>query len=47
MVLHHLPAQVSTGLLPAYPQGTEKQVVVLAGTVTVTVTVAIGGISEP
>ncbi|GLZ77886.1 XRE family transcriptional regulator [Actinorhabdospora filicis] len=35
MVAHYLPARVSTGLLPAYPPGTEKQVVVLAGTVTV------------
>ncbi|MEW9552417.1 helix-turn-helix domain-containing protein [Nonomuraea sp. NPDC050783] len=42
MVVHHLPAQVSTGLLPAYPPGTEKQLVVLRGTLTV----AIGGISE-
>jgi mannose-6-phosphate isomerase-like protein (cupin superfamily) len=42
MVVHHLPAQVSTGLLPAYPPGTEKQLVVLNGTLTV----AIGGISE-
>ncbi|MFI6532841.1 helix-turn-helix domain-containing protein [Nonomuraea sp. NPDC050547] len=42
MVVHHLPAQVSTGLLPAYPLGTEKQLVVLEGTLTV----AIGGISE-
>ncbi|WP_280317757.1 helix-turn-helix domain-containing protein [Nocardia wallacei] len=42
MVVHYLPAQVSTGLLPAYPPGTEKQLVVLAGTLTV----AIGGISE-
>ncbi|MET9181890.1 XRE family transcriptional regulator [Kitasatospora aureofaciens] len=42
MVVHHLPAQVSTGLLPAYPAGTEKQLVVLAGTLTV----AIGGIIE-
>ncbi|MDI2128379.1 helix-turn-helix domain-containing protein [Yinghuangia seranimata] len=42
MVVHHLPAQVSLGLLPAYPSGTEKQVVVLDGTLTV----AIGGISE-
>ncbi|MFG1790850.1 helix-turn-helix domain-containing protein [Nocardia sp. NPDC049149] len=42
MVAHYLPAQVSTGLLPAYPPGTEKQLVVLAGTLTV----AIGGISE-
>ncbi|WP_067804479.1 helix-turn-helix domain-containing protein [Nocardia beijingensis] len=42
MVVHYLPAQVSTGLLPAYPPGTEKQLVVLEGTVTV----AIGGISE-
>ncbi|TMR02392.1 helix-turn-helix transcriptional regulator [Actinomadura soli] len=42
MVVHHLPAQVSTGLLPAYPPDTEKQLVVLEGTLTV----AIGGISE-
>jgi transcriptional regulator with XRE-family HTH domain len=42
VVVHYLPAQVSTGLLPAYPPGTEKQLVVLDGTLTV----AIGGISE-
>lgn len=42
MILHRLPARVSTGLLPAYPPGTEKQLVVLDGTLTV----AIGGISE-
>ncbi|WP_327098467.1 XRE family transcriptional regulator [Nocardia vinacea] len=42
MVLHYLPAQVSTGLLPAYPPGTEKQLVVLEGTLTV----LIGGMSE-
>lgn len=42
MVFHHLPAQVSTGLLPAYPPGTEKQLVVLEGALTV----AVGGISE-
>ncbi|WP_281387590.1 XRE family transcriptional regulator [Nonomuraea rhodomycinica] len=42
MVVHHLPAQVSTGLLPAYPPGTEKQVVVLEGALTV----ATGGINE-
>ncbi|MFE5480068.1 helix-turn-helix domain-containing protein [Nocardia sp. NPDC056541] len=42
MVVHYLPAQVSTGLLPAYPAGTEKQLVVLEGTLTV----AIGGIIE-
>jgi transcriptional regulator with XRE-family HTH domain len=42
MIVHHLPAQVSTGLLPAYPPGTEKQLVVFEGTLTV----AIGGISE-
>ncbi|MCK2215270.1 XRE family transcriptional regulator [Actinomadura sp. ATCC 31491] len=42
MIVHHLPAQVSTGLLPAYPPGTEKQLLVLDGTLTV----AIGGISE-
>lgn len=42
MIVHYLPAQVSTGLLPAYPPGTEKQLVMLEGTLTV----AIGGISE-
>ncbi|WP_327092698.1 XRE family transcriptional regulator [Nonomuraea sp. NBC_01738] len=42
LIVHHLPAQVSTGLLPAYPPGTEKQLVVLKGTLTV----AIGGINE-
>jgi transcriptional regulator with XRE-family HTH domain len=42
MVVHHLPAQVSMGLLPAYPPGSEKQLVVLEGTLTV----ALGGISE-
>lgn len=42
MVFHYLPAQISTGLLPAYPQGSEKQLVVLEGTLTV----LIGGISE-
>lgn len=42
MVFHYLPAQVSTGLLPANPPGTEKQLVVLDGTVTV----LIGGIDE-
>ncbi|MEV4394864.1 XRE family transcriptional regulator [Nonomuraea sp. NPDC049607] len=42
MIVHHLPAQVSTGLLPAYPPGTEKQLVVLDGTLTV----AIGEIVE-
>ncbi|MFI0451961.1 helix-turn-helix domain-containing protein [Actinomadura sp. 6N118] len=42
MVVHYLPAQVSTGLLPAYPPGTEKQLVVFQGTLTV----AIGGITE-
>ncbi|YCK39787.1 helix-turn-helix domain-containing protein [Actinomadura sp. ATCC 39365] len=42
MVFHHLPAQVSTGLLPAYPPGTEKQLLVLEGSLTV----AIGGINE-
>ncbi|HEY1179116.1 MAG TPA: XRE family transcriptional regulator [Phytomonospora sp.] len=42
MIVHYLPAQVSLGLLPAYPPGTEKQLVVLAGTLTV----AIGGVSE-
>ncbi|MFG2004937.1 helix-turn-helix domain-containing protein [Spirillospora sp. NPDC048911] len=42
MVVHYLPAQVSTGLLPGYPAGSEKQLLVLKGTLTV----AIGGISE-
>ncbi|MCP2341353.1 helix-turn-helix domain-containing protein [Actinomadura rupiterrae] len=42
MIVHHLPARVSTGLLPAYPPGTEKQLVVLSGTLTV----AVGGINE-
>ncbi|MFD7734753.1 helix-turn-helix domain-containing protein [Kitasatospora phosalacinea] len=42
MIVHHLPARVSTGLLPAYPPGTEKQLVVLGGTLTV----AVGGIVE-
>ncbi|WP_255359491.1 XRE family transcriptional regulator [Nocardia sp. NRRL WC-3656] len=42
MIVHYLPAQVSTGLLPAYPPGTEKQLVVLDGALTV----LIGGISE-
>lgn len=42
LVVHYLPAQVSTGLLPAYPPGTEKQLIALSGTVTV----LLGGISE-
>ncbi|NUR24451.1 MAG: helix-turn-helix transcriptional regulator [Catenulispora sp.] len=42
MIAHHLPAHVSTGLLPAYPPGTEKQLVVIAGTLTV----LIAGLSE-
>ncbi|MFC5185205.1 helix-turn-helix domain-containing protein [Actinomadura harenae] len=42
MVVHYLPAQVSTGLLPAYPPGTEKQLMVIEGSLTV----AVGGISE-
>ena len=42
MVVHRLPARVSTGLLPAYPPGTEKQLLVLRGTLTV----AIGGVTE-
>lgn len=42
IVIHYLPAQVSLGLLPAYPPGTEKQLVVLKGTLTI----AIGGITE-
>ncbi|MFF4338975.1 helix-turn-helix domain-containing protein [Kitasatospora sp. NPDC001540] len=42
MVLHRLPARVSTGLLPAYPAGAEKQLLVLAGTLTV----ELGGTGE-
>ncbi|MFJ9692580.1 helix-turn-helix domain-containing protein [Kitasatospora sp. NPDC101183] len=42
LIAHHLPAHVSLGLLPAYPPGTEKQVVVVTGTLTV----ALGGITE-
>ena len=42
MIVHYLPAGVSTGLLPAYPPGTEKQLLVLEGTLTV----AIGVVSE-
>ncbi|MFB8275897.1 helix-turn-helix domain-containing protein [Nocardia colli] len=42
LIVHYLPAQVSTGLLPAYPPGTEKQLVVLDGTLTV----ALGGVIE-
>ncbi|MBU3065904.1 XRE family transcriptional regulator [Nocardia sp. NEAU-G5] len=42
IVVHYLPAQVSLGLLPAYPPGTEKQLVVLEGTLTV----LLGGITE-
>ncbi|MFC8719827.1 helix-turn-helix domain-containing protein [Kitasatospora sp. NPDC057198] len=42
MVLHRLPARVSTGLLPAYPAGAEKQLLVLAGTLTV----RLGGADE-
>ncbi|MEC3957664.1 XRE family transcriptional regulator [Nocardia sp. CDC153] len=42
MVFHYLPAQISTGLLPAYPPGTEKQLIALKGRVTV----LIGGVTE-
>ncbi|MFF2554794.1 helix-turn-helix domain-containing protein [Nocardia sp. NPDC058058] len=42
MIVHYLPAQISTGLLPANPPGTEKQLMVLAGTLTV----LIGGLTE-
>lgn len=42
MVCHYLPAHVSTGPLPASPPGTEKQLVVIKGTLTV----AVGGVSE-
>ncbi|WP_222932774.1 helix-turn-helix domain-containing protein [Nocardia yunnanensis] len=35
LIAHHLPAHISTGLLPAYPPGTEKQLLVLTGTLTV------------
>lgn len=42
VVCHYLPAHVSTGPLPGYPPGTEKQLVVIKGTLTV----AVGGVSE-
>lgn len=42
LVSHHLPAQVSTGPLPASPPGTEKQLLVIKGTLTI----AVGGVSE-
>jgi transcriptional regulator with XRE-family HTH domain len=42
LVFHHLPPGVSTGTLPAYPAGTEKQVVVVEGRLTV----QIRGVSE-
>ncbi|QNE22119.1 helix-turn-helix domain-containing protein [Kribbella qitaiheensis] len=42
MVCHYLPAHVSTGPLPGYPPGTEKQLVVIKGTLTV----AVDGVSE-
>lgn len=35
LVYHYLPPGVSTGLLPAYPAGTEKQVVVTTGNLVV------------
>jgi len=42
MIVHHLPAHTSTGLLPAYPRGTEKQLLLITGTLTV----LLAGISE-
>ncbi|GAB7536593.1 helix-turn-helix domain-containing protein [Burkholderia sp. 22PA0099] len=35
LLYHHLPAGVSTGVLPAYPLGTEKHVTVIEGTLVV------------
>ncbi len=35
VVYHHLPAKTSTGLLPAYPAGTEKYVILAQGEVIV------------
>ncbi|WP_394846338.1 XRE family transcriptional regulator [Pendulispora brunnea] len=35
LIYHYLPAGISTGLLPAYPPGTEKQIVVTIGNLVV------------
>jgi transcriptional regulator with XRE-family HTH domain len=35
LIYHHLPPGTSTGMLPAYPPGTEKQIVVVVGTLVV------------
>ena len=35
LLFHHLPPGASTGQLPAYPRGTEKQVVVTEGELTI------------
>ncbi|MEK6345929.1 MAG: XRE family transcriptional regulator [Burkholderia sp.] len=35
LLYHHLPAGASTGVLPAYPLGTEKHLAVTEGTLTV------------
>jgi uncharacterized cupin superfamily protein len=37
VIAHYLPAQVSTGPLPGYPAGTEKQLVIIKGTLTVSI----------
>ena len=37
LLLHHLPAGISTGMLPPYPAGTEKHVVVTDGELVVTI----------
>jgi len=42
MVCHYLPAHVSTGPLPASPPGTEKQLVVIRGVLTL----AVAGVAE-
>jgi len=35
LIYHYLPPGISTGLLPAYPPGTEKQIVVTIGNLVV------------
>lgn len=37
LLFHHLPAGISTGLLPPYPAGTEKHVVVVDGELVVAI----------
>lgn len=37
LLYHHLPAGASTGILPPYPTGTEKHVVVIEGQLIVTI----------